>query len=49
MEGDKVLYDRNWRGPEGVSEVVEAVNNLVVAVYMIRNYSYEVYVPYKII
>ena len=42
MEGDKVLYDRNWRAPDTVSEVIEAVHNLIVAIYMIRNYSYEV-------
>ena len=41
MQGDKVLYDRNWRAPDSVAEVVEAVHNLVVAVYMIRNYSFE--------
>ena len=42
MEGDKVLYDRNWRAPDSVAEVVEAVHNLTVAVFMIRNYSFEV-------
>ena len=42
MDGDKVLYDRNWRAPDTVAEVIEAVSNLTVAIYMIRNYSYEV-------
>ena len=28
MDGDKVLYDRNWRAPDTVAEVIEAVSNL---------------------
>ena len=41
LDGNSVLMDKKWAGPESVAEIVEALHNFCAAIHMTRAYSYE--------